>query len=86
MARELCDIREEINRENEVILEAFLRRMALSREVAEYKRAKGLPVYDGKREEEILASMEAKTPEEFRASARELFETLMRLSREEQEK
>ena len=39
--REMCDL--------------FLRRMEAVRQVAEYKQARGLPVFDGAREQEVLA-------------------------------
>ena len=70
MARELSELRREIDRENTVILESFLRRMALSREVADAKREMGKAVFDGAREREILASIAERTPLEYRREAR----------------
>ena len=73
MARDLGELRKEIDRENTVILEAFMRRMALSREVAESKRESGKPIFDGTREREILSAIAERTPMEYRRESRALF-------------
>ena len=44
---ELKKIRIEIDRTNRSLISLFERRMELVRSVAEYKRERGLPVYDG---------------------------------------
>ena len=84
MARDLGELRKEIDRENTVILEAFMRRMALSREVAESKRESGKPIFDGEREREILSAIAERTPMEYRRESRALFARIMQLSREAQ--
>ena len=81
---ELKELRERIDREDEVILEAFLRRMQVSREIAEWKKEKGMPVADEAREREQSAAVREKTPEEMRPYAERLFETIREISREDQ--
>ena len=50
--RDLNDIRKDIDAVDAEILAAFEKRIELSDQVAEYKRSKGLPVYDVEREKE----------------------------------
>ena len=69
------------------IVRLFEQRMAISRDVAAYKIANGLPVLDRSREEQVLASRAAMlTDPEWEGSVRALFEGIMALSRAEQEK
>ena len=77
---ELDDIRKEIDKTDEVILESFLKRMELSREVAEQKAKNGLPIRNRTRERQILSSVQAKSGEMEIYSYR-LFNTLFELSR-----
>ena len=51
---ELKKIRIEIDRTNRSLISLFERRMELVRSVAEYKRERGLPVYDAAREKEVI--------------------------------
>ena len=80
---ELSDIRKEIDAVNDQMLELFLRRMALSEQVAACKRAQGLPVLNAQREQEILDAVAAKSGD-MAPYARRLFSTLFELSRERQ--
>ena len=80
---ELSELRKEIDSVNDQILELFLRRMALSEEVAACKRAQGLPVLNAQREQEILDAISAGAGD-LAPYARRLFTTLFELSREHQ--
>ena len=80
---DLNKLRNEINRIDDEILGLFLRRMALAKQVAEYKQANGLPIYQPQREQEILESVSERSGE-LGGYARELFTTLMALSRQYQ--
>lgn len=80
---DLNELRNEINGIDDEILGLFLRRMALARQVAEYKREKNLPIYQPQREQEILESV-AQRAGELGAYAGELFTTLMDLSKQYQ--
>ncbi len=84
MARSLEELRVEIDRENQIILESFLRRMELAREVAEAKREIGKPIFDAARERAILATIAERTPIDYKRESRALFSRLMQLSREAQ--
>lgn len=76
----LKEIRDEIDKIDASLLPLFLRRMECTKEVAEIKREKGLPVLNEKREQEVLDSMEAKAGE-FGGEARLLYSSLMTMSR-----
>ncbi len=64
------------------LLALFLERMQLAEDVAAYKIPRKLPVYNEKREKEVLASIKKNACPQFSKSAANLFSTIMRLSRE----
>ena len=69
------------------IVRLFEQRMAISRDVAMYKIANGLPVLDRSREEQVLNSRAAMLTDSCCAdSVRALYEGIMALSRAEQER
>lgn len=78
--RNLEEIRAEIDSIDSELLELFRRRMNCAVEVGEYKKAKGSPIYNAKRELEILDSVEERGGE-YGIYARQLFTDLMELSR-----
>ncbi len=83
--RDLNDIRKDIDAVDAEILAAFEKRIELSDQVAEYKRSKGLPVYDVEREKEKIASLSDKVEGDFmKKGVRELFTDLMGLSKKKQ--
>ena len=83
--RELNDIRKDIDAVDETILSAFERRIELSDQVAEYKRSKGLPVYDVEREKAKISALSDKVDSDFmKKGVRELFTDLMSLSKKKQ--
>ena len=85
--KELTQIRQELDAVDRQIVALFETRMALSREVAAYKMAKGMPVLDRSREEQVLDSRCAMLADpHWEPSVRALFEKIMALSRAEQEK
>ncbi len=68
------------------IVRLYEKRMTIVQDVARYKMAKGLPVLDRSREEQVLDSRTAMLQDPSRTeSLRTLFECLMALSRAEQE-
>lgn len=54
MAKDLLKARKEINEIDKEMAELFVRRMAAVKDVAEYKKANNLPIYDEKREAEVI--------------------------------
>lgn len=85
--KDLQDIRKELDALDGEMVALFEKRMNLSRAVAEYKIAAGMPVLDRSREEQVLASRVAKLQDPYWAKdVRALYECVMALSRAEQEK
>lgn len=85
--RDLMTLRGELDELDTQLLQLFEKRMSLCREVAAYKIAQGLPVLDSSREEQVLDTRAARAEDTQLAPAvRELFQCLMRLSREEQQR
>ena len=84
--KELHELRQELDQLDKEIVAAFEKRMAISRQVAKYKLTHNLPVLDQSRENQVIASREAMLSDATLApSLRSLFETIMALSRQEQE-
>ena len=83
---ELNELRNEINRIDDEILELFLRRMDVAEQVADYKREHGLPIYQPQREREVLKKVAEQAGDEMSAYARVLFSMLMELSKSSQNK
>ena len=85
--KSLETIRKEIDSADEQIAAAFCKRMQAVRQIADYKKERGLPVYDQEREEEILRRAgERVADEELRGYYRLLQKDLMQISRSYQQK
>lgn len=81
---DLAALRREIDRADRVLLRAFDERMAVAAKIGAWKKEHGMAVLDRSREAAKLDAVAAMS--EHPEAARQLYETLMRLSREEQEK
>ena len=57
---ELLELRNQIDEIDEQLIPLLLKRMEISKEVADYKVRKRLPVLNEKREQEILEDVEKK--------------------------
>ena len=69
------------------IVRLFEDRMMIARDVAAYKIAHGIPVLDRSREEKVLESRAAMLRDSYwTESVRALYESIMAISRAEQEK
>ena len=77
---ELSEIRNRIDAIDEPLLDLFLERMALCREVAEYKKGNNLPVMNEKREREILEKVVYKSGD-LAEYAKSFYSTIFELSR-----
>ena len=85
--RELEDVRAELDGVDRELVRLFEKRMALSREVARYKLAHGLPVLDAAREEQVLDSrVSMLNNPALGEDVRTLYVCIMALSRGEQER
>lgn len=78
---DLSEIRKEIDATDSEILALYEKRMGLARSVAEYKTEHKLPVYQGKREEEVLQRITEMSSAELSGGARLLFSNIMDISK-----
>ncbi|WBW99352.1 chorismate mutase [Oceanirhabdus sp. W0125-5] len=83
--KDLKHLREEIDRVNKGLVELFIERMKISEEIGEYKREKGMKIYDKKREEEIIAETIQGTEEKYKGYVSDFLKELMKMSRDIQE-
>ncbi len=83
---ELKELRQEIDRIDTELVRLFGERMQVALDVAEYKRANGLPVLDAARERALLSKVASLAGEENEQSTRILYETILSLSRARQER
>ena len=80
---DLNQIRKRIDEIDDEMLSLFLERMECAEEVAEYKKANGLPILNRAREREILSKVSEKAGGK-ELYAHQLFSTLMELSKASQ--
>jgi chorismate mutase len=59
---DIGDIRKEIDRLDDELLQIFNRRAALALKIGEIKKERGMPVYDPEREKGIFLRMKTKNP------------------------
>jgi len=84
---ELGQLRASIDDIDKQIVNLFEKRMDVSKEIALAKKNKGLDIFDPKREEEKLSSIEALAEnEEYRPYLKELYINLFDYSKELQRK
>ena len=82
----LEDLRRKIDRTDQMLLTSFVTRMRIIADIAAYKKAKGIPVYDEKREAEKLDEIRRIAPSDMEESCVMLYNKIMELSRELQQK
>lgn len=78
--KDLSEIRVEIDKIDNELIELFKKRMDCAKAVGIYKKANGIPVLNQQRENEILDNVEARGGE-YGPHARLLFSNIMELSR-----
>ncbi len=87
MSGDIVELRRELDEIDRELVALFERRMEVSRQVAEYKQKRGLPVLDESREEQVIVSRTAMLKDhELDSSVKALYKEIMRLGREEQER
>ena len=85
--KSLAESRAALDAVDQKIVRLFEERMMISRDVAVYKIANGMPVLDRSREAQVLDSRAAMLEDPYWApSVRRLYEEIMAISRAEQEK
>ena len=80
------DIRNQIDQVDDELVQLFVKRMALSAEVADYKKEAGLPIYVPARERQILQQVAQKAGPEMDNYTRVLYSLIFELSRSYQSK
>ena len=83
---DLTESRRIINEIDDQMVALFVKRMEAVAGVAQYKKRAGLPVLDQSREAAVLDRVAALAGEDFGDYARALYERVMALSRDYQEK
>ncbi len=78
---DLSEIRVKIDKLDDEILELFLERMELASDVAKYKAANNMVVFQSDREKFIIDNVKRNSPEELRKSAAFLFMNIMDISK-----
>ncbi len=78
---QLKDIRNEIDKIDDDILKAFLKRMELVKEVAQNKNQTGKAVNDTSREDGIVYRLASKTPDELKYYLKEVYSTMFAVSK-----
>jgi chorismate mutase/prephenate dehydratase len=78
---DLKDFRGQLDRIDDEILELFIKRMEVCRQVAHYKKANRLPIYDAAREMEKLTAVGKKAGADIQSYSCKLFSTLFEISR-----
>ncbi len=78
---DLGEIRKKIDSIDDEMLELFIKRMELATDVARYKAANNMVVFQGDREKFIIDSVKQNSPEEFRKGAAFLFMNIMDISK-----
>jgi monofunctional chorismate mutase len=82
----LNDLRKKINVIDAELTALFVKRMELITAVAKYKKEHNLPTFDPLREQEILTKVAADSPAAFAPYTTDLFKTILRLSKEYQDR
>ncbi|MCR4778116.1 MAG: chorismate mutase [Lachnospiraceae bacterium] len=84
---ELKDYRAQLDKIDEQIVKLFHERIQVTGNIGRYKKEHNLPVLDEKREEEKLNAVASLCVEPSEAEGvKELFRTIMKVSRDNQEK
>lgn len=78
---ELSNYRQEIDKIDDEMLNLFQKRMEVCAKIGEYKKEKGLPVLDPKREREKLGELLNKTNKDFHSYVHVLYSLMFELSR-----
>ena len=78
---ELSEIRKQIDAIDDQLVKLLCQRMALSAQVADYKKEHNLPIFVPAREEEILKKVETMTEPDLACHIRQLYTKLFEISR-----
>ena len=79
--KDLLDIRKEIDLVDDEIIKLFVKRMGLSKEVAEFKKNTSMPVTDTNREDKIVYRLTSNLPDELKLYAKEVYSAIFSVSK-----
>ena len=82
---DLDELRKEIDKTDKEIVDAFVRRMKISGEIAEYKKLHEIPVFDSEREKQKLDEVRQLSEDEFSGYVKNLYAGIFKLSRDYQQ-
>lgn len=77
----LDELRSEINILDRTLTDTFARRMEICRQIAAWKQANGLPVFQADREKDVIHRAGERAPQELRSSCEVLFKNIMDISK-----
>ncbi|MCL2053257.1 MAG: 2-C-methyl-D-erythritol 4-phosphate cytidylyltransferase [Oscillospiraceae bacterium] len=77
----LNELRAEIDRTDDELMRLFTNRMELCVQVAEFKKANELPIFQSGREEELLERIKNKSPDWLELESLELYKVILKLSK-----
>ena len=77
----LSELREGINQIDTQLIDLFRKRMDIALDIAKYKKAHNLPVFNAAREQEVLEKISEEIGEPYDSYARVLFNTIMDVSK-----
>ncbi len=78
---DLADLRHEIDKIDEDILNLFIKRMSVCKDVAEYKRVNNLTVMQDDREKQLIDRIRELSPDNLKDGAAVLFASIMDISK-----
>ena len=78
---DITELRRQIDEIDTELVRLYLRRMETAAKIGDYKRQNGLPVYDPRREEQLLERVSALAGPDYGAGVREMFRLLMAQSK-----
>ena len=84
MELDLQEIRKQLDQIDDQMIDLFSQRMLLVKDVAFYKKEKGLPILDMGRENAILDRLTQRAGKELAPYAKRVYQTLFSVSREYQ--
>ena len=82
----LDELRLDIDAADKDLIDAFTRRIDAVKSIGEYKKAKGLPVFDPEREKQKIASLEKLASPEVRPYIRRLYTEIMGIAKDVENK
>lgn len=84
--KDINEYRSEIDRIDEQLIDLFAKRMDIAKEIADWKKKNGYPIYDSERERKLLNKVSELAGEEYKNETRVLYSTIMDISKSTQAK